>query len=99
MIFGSLEDIRILVLFGFDDFGKWFSLISILVMMMGILFSVIEVMVGFVMGDRKGSISVSNIGGLRSVSGSFSGGERLVMEKIVNNIVKEMVEDKVEDED
>lgn len=99
MIPGSPEDIRIPVPPGFDDFGKQLSPISIPAMMMGTPPSATEVTVGFATGDRKGSISVSNTGGLRSVSGSFSGGERPVTEKIVNNTAKEMVEDKVEDED
>nr|CDP26100.1 Putative 6-phosphofructo-2-kinase/fructose-2, 6-biphosphatase [Podospora anserina S mat+] len=99
MIPGSPEDIRIPVPPGFDDFGKRLSPISIPAMMMGTPPSATEVTVGFATGDRKGSISVSNTGGLRSVSGSFSGGERPVTEKIVNNTAKEMVEDKVEDED
>ncbi|KAK4204335.1 putative 6-phosphofructo-2-kinase/fructose-2,6-biphosphatase [Triangularia verruculosa] len=113
MIPGSPEDIRIPVPPGSEDFGgRQLTPISIPAMIMGSPPSATEVTIGFFGktgdrkgsvsiggGDRKGSISVSNNGGLRSVSGSFSGGERPVTEKIVNNTAKEMVEDKVADED
>ncbi|KAK0739869.1 6-phosphofructo-2-kinase-domain-containing protein [Apiosordaria backusii] len=104
MIPGSPEDIRIPVPPGLEDFGgRQLSPLSIPAMMMGSpptggsMESALSA--GFAAADRKGSISVSNAGGLRSVSGSFSGGERPVTEKIVNNTAKELVEDKVGDED